>query len=159
MQAIGEEERECTQREEGGETELHSFLPQELPPHVTQCSLARRNTNHYRELDAQRFLPCHYFDLICGSSTGSLIAIMLSRFRMTTKDCMKEYEEMSHLIFGNPRWISQRNIGIVRWPKYSAKAMERAFKEVTARRGERPVAEVDNMPPSLFPTKTGVCSM
>jgi patatin-like phospholipase/acyl hydrolase len=29
-------------------------------------------------------LPCEYFDLICGTSTGGLIAIMLGRFRMVS---------------------------------------------------------------------------
>jgi hypothetical protein len=64
----------------------------------------------------------------------SLIALMLCRFRMTVQDCLNEYERMGNVIFGNPRPISQRNIGIVRWPKYSASAMETAFRDVTARR-------------------------
>ena len=32
--------------------------------------------------DSQPSLPCEYFDLICGTSTGGLIAIMLGRLRM-----------------------------------------------------------------------------
>lgn len=31
-------------------------------------------------------LPCECFDLICGTSTGGLIAIMLGRFRMVITD-------------------------------------------------------------------------
>jgi hypothetical protein len=56
---------------------------------------------------------------------------------MSVWDCLREYEDMSHSIFGKPRVISQRNIGIVPWDKYSAKALERAFKKVTAKRCER----------------------
>lgn len=32
--------------------------------------------------DSELPLPCEYFDLICGTSTGGLIAIMLGRLRM-----------------------------------------------------------------------------
>ena len=71
MEAVGDEEREAAKAagEENLE-DLSSFRPQTRPENVTQCPLKRKNQNHYKELDAQRFLPCHYFDLICGSSTG-----------------------------------------------------------------------------------------
>lgn len=172
--AIGEEERMQAEKAKEDVRNLHSFLPQELPPNFTQCSQPPRNQLQSKEFHAQRFFPCHYFDLLCGSSTGryvathevcalltgfSLIAIMLCRFRMSVQDCLQEYERMSHMIFGNPRWISQRNIFIVPWPKYRAKAMERAFKDVTRRRGERPHSERDASPPSTFKTEPGTCSM
>jgi patatin-like phospholipase/acyl hydrolase len=35
--------------------------------------------------DGKPPLPCEYFDLICGTSTGGLIAIMLGRLRMVCK--------------------------------------------------------------------------
>ena len=65
---------------------------------------------------------------------------------------------MSNMIFGNPRWISQRNIGIVPWPKYSASAMEDAFREVTERRDEKPSATTSRPPPEIG-TYPGTCSM
>ncbi|KAJ8114816.1 hypothetical protein OPT61_g3396 [Boeremia exigua] len=159
MEMIGEEERRQAEAKNEDVSNLHSFLPMPLPQNHTLCPQPPAGQHVPREFYAQRFLPCHYFDLICGSSTGSLIAIMLCRFRMTVKDCLQEYERMSHTIFGNPRWVSQRNIFIVPWPKYSAKAMEQAFKEVTERRGERPQTERDVSPPSTFKTRHGTCSM
>jgi hypothetical protein len=79
---------------------------------------------------------------------------MLSRFRMTARDCLHEYEQVSHQIFGQPRLVSQLNVGIVPWSKYDAKNMERAVQEVTSRRSEN----VETLNPVTFPTKAGVCN-
>lgn len=62
------------------------------------------------------------------------------------------------MIFGDPRWYSQRTIYIVKRPKYSSKAMEKAFQEVTDRRGERSDAEGD-VETYQYATKSGTCSM
>ncbi|KAH8924680.1 FabD/lysophospholipase-like protein, partial [Atractiella rhizophila] len=43
--------------------------------------------------------PCDYFDLICGTSTGGLIAIMLGRLGMTTRQCIQVYGELAQRIF------------------------------------------------------------
>jgi hypothetical protein len=59
---------------------------------------------------------------------------MLGRFRMSIPDCLDEYEKMGNVVFGNPRIFCQRNIGIVSRAKYSAKAMEKAIKDVSERR-------------------------
>ena len=68
--------------DEDGEV-LHSFHPQKWPEHVSQIPLdaadERKAINNASDSDARcrvmhrarRFLPCHYFDYICGSSTGA----------------------------------------------------------------------------------------
>lgn len=155
MEAIGREER----NQSPGQVRYDSFHPEPFPEHVTHCERRREDEESSPRLDAQRFLPCHYFDLICGSSTGSLIAIMLCRFRMTVKDCLLEYKSMAQKIFGKPRFISQLNIGIVRWPKYNAAGVRKAFEEVTRRRGEKPAANQPGDAMPLFPTIPGTCSM
>jgi len=43
-----------------------------------------------------------YFDLICGTSTGGIIAIGLG-LGMTAKDINKLYEENATKIFGSPK--------------------------------------------------------
>ena len=62
---------------------LHSFHPLDLPDDVSQLPLdateERRNITNASDADGRcramhktrRFLPCHYFDFICGSSTGA----------------------------------------------------------------------------------------
>ena len=44
-------------------------------------------------------LPCEYFDLICGTSTGGLIALMLGRLRML---------EIGFSDFAGIRFVSRR---------------------------------------------------
>ncbi|KAF2018299.1 FabD/lysophospholipase-like protein [Aaosphaeria arxii CBS 175.79] len=43
--------------------------------------------------------PCDYFDVICGTSTGGLIAIMLGRLEMSVDECIAAYIELSKEIF------------------------------------------------------------
>jgi len=47
--------------------------------------------------------PCDYFDMIGGTSTGGLIAIMLGRLRMSVDECMAEYQQISSSVFTKVR--------------------------------------------------------
>ena len=50
--------------------------------------------------------PCDYFDLIGGTGTGGLIAIMLGRLRMNTRECMKVYVQMTRKVFETDKTIA-----------------------------------------------------
>ncbi|KAH0566004.1 hypothetical protein GP486_000595 [Trichoglossum hirsutum] len=43
--------------------------------------------------------PCDYFDMIGGTSTGGLIALMLGRLRMGVDECISAYIDLSPKIF------------------------------------------------------------
>ncbi|KAH5142540.1 hypothetical protein HBH69_198060 [Parastagonospora nodorum] len=130
-------------RQMNGSEEHHSFYPSQFPSNVT------RGDYNDEEKEKRRLARD------TGLSLGLvLIAIMLGRFRMPVWDCLQEYEKMSHLIFGKPRIISQRNIGIVQWPKFSATAMEKAFQDVTARRREQILRSTEDI---IFPSPQGIC--
>jgi patatin-like phospholipase/acyl hydrolase len=43
--------------------------------------------------------PCDCFDMIGGTSTGGLIAIMLGRLRMTVDECIDAYTTLSDRVF------------------------------------------------------------
>lgn len=64
------------------EEALHSFYPLNLPLNVSQLPLTDKEQRHTRDSTAsedpirsiprtRRYLPCHYFDQIGGSSTGA----------------------------------------------------------------------------------------
>jgi len=43
--------------------------------------------------------PCEVFDLIAGTSTGGLIAVMLGRLHMTIEECIRQYETIGAKVF------------------------------------------------------------
>ncbi|KAF8603705.1 FabD/lysophospholipase-like protein, partial [Ceratobasidium sp. AG-I] len=44
-------------------------------------------------------LPADFFDLIIGTSTGGIMAIMLGRLRMTVDECLERYQQLSSRVF------------------------------------------------------------
>jgi hypothetical protein len=52
---------------------------------------------------AQPPKPCDYFDIIGGTSTGGLIAIMLGRLQMSVDECIADYQEISSTVFTKVR--------------------------------------------------------
>ncbi|AEO58836.1 hypothetical protein MYCTH_2306488 [Thermothelomyces thermophilus ATCC 42464] len=45
-----------------------------------------------------KYLPCHYFDYIAGTSVGGLIAIMLGMFGNSVDDCVNEFHRQNKAI-------------------------------------------------------------
>ncbi|KAE8449128.1 hypothetical protein EG329_008512 [Mollisiaceae sp. DMI_Dod_QoI] len=80
--------------------------------------------------ESARFLPCHYFNYIGGTSTGGLISIMLSRFRMTVDDCIEEYKLLGGKVFAHPRPLAT---GGILWHRFDRKDLEGVIQDVTKR--------------------------
>jgi len=55
--------------------------------------------------------PATYFDLIGGTSTGGLIAIMLGRLGMDTKQCIQTYLNLSPEIFPTESLLGGSTLG------------------------------------------------
>lgn len=49
----------------------------------------------------QSLLPCEVFDLICGTSTGGLIAILLGRFGLDCRTAIDVYKSLAPKLFGD----------------------------------------------------------
>ncbi|KAL5601378.1 uncharacterized protein BROUX77_005627 [Berkeleyomyces rouxiae] len=77
--------------------------------------------------------PCEYFDLIGGTSTGGLIAIMLGRLGMTVGDCIQTYTNFVKAAF-TPRTMNSEKVSkmasLLRPSKgiFSTESLESAIK-------------------------------
>lgn len=77
--------------------------------------------------------PCEYFDMIGGTSTGGLIAIMLGRLQMTVDECIEAYTCLSDKVFEKKSHrvkINGRLQG-----RFDAAALEDAIKRIVRARG------------------------
>ncbi|KAJ7860847.1 hypothetical protein B0H14DRAFT_558180 [Mycena olivaceomarginata] len=78
--------------------------------------------------------PCNYFDLIGGTSTGGLIALMLGRLRMSVKDSMEAYGQLAKEVFSDVRFQgSDKSSRLRNWRKLSSKLWRPLWPPMTQR--------------------------
>ncbi|THY67593.1 hypothetical protein D6C94_10581 [Aureobasidium pullulans] len=72
--------------------------------------------------------PCQIFDIIGGTSTGGLIAIMLGRLEMSVDECIEKYKDFMKKVFA----VSWRNKvrTLTDGAKYDETVLESCIKEV-----------------------------
>ncbi|KAL1629248.1 hypothetical protein SLS56_005471 [Neofusicoccum ribis] len=80
--------------------------------------------------------PCEVFDMIGGTSTGGLIAIMLGRLRMSVEECIEKYnkEDLMGKVF-NHGWIKKGLNFVSGSQLYSAADLEASIKELLKHKG------------------------
>jgi len=79
--------------------------------------------------------PCDYFDMIGGTSTGGLIAVMLGRLRMSVDECIDAYASLSDKVF--EKKAHRVNIRGQLQGRFDAAALESAIKQILRERGLR----------------------
>ncbi|KAI5236675.1 phospholipase, patatin family protein [Aureobasidium subglaciale] len=87
--------------------------------------------------------PCDYFDMIGGTSTGGLIAIMLGRLEMSVDECIEAYIQLSEDVFHPKRRIPFGIKGNVK-ERYDSEALESAVKKVLRDRNMNEEALLQN---------------
>jgi hypothetical protein len=85
--------------------------------------------------------------------SNSLIAVMLSRLRMSVADCLQQYEVVGGKVFGEPRKVS-----ILGWPhnRYHKAPLVKAIQDIVAQRvpNERESSEEKFQ---MFPAPADLC--
>ncbi|KAG7442912.1 FabD/lysophospholipase-like protein [Guyanagaster necrorhizus] len=74
--------------------------------------------------------PCEYFHLIGGSGTGGVVAIMLGRLKMSTKQALRRYNQIASCVF---RCSNQRHL---KDGRFEASALEMEVKSIVKGRKE-----------------------
>ena len=97
--------------------------------------------NHRRREKGERSLePCECFDMIAGTSTGGLIAIMLGTLRMSVDDCITSYLQLTPRIFPEEGFISRTKVtkfvkAVRGNPRFDATVLEEEIKKLVRRKG------------------------
>ncbi|KAF2402280.1 FabD/lysophospholipase-like protein [Trichodelitschia bisporula] len=80
--------------------------------------------------DQTRPKPCDYFDLIGGTSTGGIIAVLLGRLQLDVRKCIEIYTKLAEQIFKRDRSIT---VGGMKLPtgstRFSGAVLEKAIKD------------------------------
>ena len=77
--------------------------------------------------------PWQIFDVICGTSTGGLIAIMLGRLRMTIDEAIEHYRALCKSVFGSPKWFGGLRNKLFGTPIYKSSKLEKRIKRIAKR--------------------------
>ncbi|KAH7132768.1 acyl transferase/acyl hydrolase/lysophospholipase, partial [Dactylonectria macrodidyma] len=77
--------------------------------------------------------PCDYFDMIGGTSTGGLVAIMLGRLRMTIDECITAYTSLSDKVFEKKSHRVKINGQFQ--SRFDTAALEQAVKQILVDNG------------------------
>lgn len=77
--------------------------------------------------------PCDYFDMIGGTSTGGLIAVMLGRLRMSVDESIDAYGSLSDKVFEKKSHRIKLNGKLQ--GRFDSAELERAIKQIVTSRG------------------------
>ncbi|KAJ6050923.1 protein kinase subdomain-containing protein [Penicillium canescens] len=92
--------------------------------------------NHAREqMKLPPVKPCNVFDLIGGTSTGGLIAIMLGRLEMDIDECIDAYSDLAAAVFGEKLSLIPVNFKGDIKARFDSAKLESAIRKVVERSG------------------------
>jgi patatin-like phospholipase/acyl hydrolase len=90
------------------------------------------------DLDVEQLRPCEHFDMIAGTSTGGIIAIMLGTLRMNVDECIEAYLALAPKIFPKKGFFLDNKLrrlikGVRGTARFDATALEEEVKKLVAR--------------------------
>ncbi|KAJ5660528.1 hypothetical protein N7507_006979 [Penicillium longicatenatum] len=106
--------------------------------------------------DGQHLKPCDIFDLIGGTSTGGLIAIMLGRLELDVDECIDAYSELMESVFGEKIRKVPIDWSLNIRAQFDSKRLKAAIEHVITKAGASPNDLMDDGAPRR--TRSFVCT-
>ncbi|KAF2201422.1 phospholipase [Delitschia confertaspora ATCC 74209] len=88
--------------------------------------------------------PCEIFDLIGGTSTGGLIAIMLGHLEMSVDECIEAYNKMMKRVFEKKKNRSIMGITLKVQARFESEVLKEAISQVIREAGASPNEPFEN---------------
>ncbi|CAE6479066.1 unnamed protein product [Rhizoctonia solani] len=82
-----------------------------------------KNSGEPTSAKKDEILPYEHFDMICGTGTGGLSAIMLGRLRMPIDEAIQAYAKLTRAAFSTKRWFRKEG-------RHSARNLENVISEI-----------------------------
>ncbi|ORY00592.1 acyl transferase/acyl hydrolase/lysophospholipase [Clohesyomyces aquaticus] len=118
----------------GGVRGLSSLMV--LDDLMESISLEEKRLGRRPQSDNTPLKPCDYFDLIGGTSTGGIIAILLSRLRLDCKQCISIYSKLAEQIFKHDKSIKLFGVKVPTGAsRFSGVVLEKAIKSALVELG------------------------
>jgi len=106
---------------------------------MNTISQQEKSSNIRPKTDDTPLKPCEYFDIIGGTSTGGIIAILLSRLRLDVPTCIDIYTRLAEEIFSKDRSIRIFGAPLrLAGARFSGAVLEKAIKRVLVENGFDP---------------------
>ncbi|KAH0551380.1 hypothetical protein GP486_007405, partial [Trichoglossum hirsutum] len=102
--------------------------------YILKCLMTKLNQAR-QAADLPSVKPCEVFDLIGGTSTGGLIAIMLGRLEMDVDNCISAYISLIKTVFEEKSsWLPVGWVGKIK-AQFDSKSLKSAIEEVIRSKG------------------------
>ncbi|OBT54871.1 hypothetical protein VE04_04686 [Pseudogymnoascus sp. 24MN13] len=105
-----------------------------------------------RALKVETPLPADYFDMICGTSTGGLIAILLGRLRLSVPEAIDTYRALAQQVFSEKKAPGKDGT-------FKASNLEKAIKETIKSKLGKDHADDKMFMTGTMSCKTFVCAV
>jgi patatin-like phospholipase/acyl hydrolase len=115
---------------------------------IVPLAVLDKLTDFMDDAGAEGSRPSDWFDLIVGTSTGGILAVLLGALRLSVTECIDIYKDLSTKVFQPPSLLVKAHRMVTAGAKYNAEQFEELLREKIVQLGHDPASRLSDFPPS-----------